>query len=151
VSSKPTTQGLWAFYRFQARVLWEWRPSRLAIVRRLFLSYLVACLALAITAALLAGMTIDSLSVLLVGGGLLTALTVVTGLFLEWLLVPLPLVVVQIALGDTVTVTRRSYVHPDVLAVPPTADLEGTAHEREQGGTEAEAVTLSLLTAGPRG
>lgn len=97
VSSNVTTQGLWAFYRFQARLLWEWRPSRLAIARRVFLSFVVACLALAITAALLAGMTIDSLAVLLVGGGLLTALTVVTGLFFEWLLVPLPLVVAQIA------------------------------------------------------
>ncbi|MGZ6372568.1 MAG: alkaline phosphatase family protein [Candidatus Limnocylindria bacterium] len=62
----------------------------------MLLSYAVACLALAITAALLAGMTIDSLAALLVAGALLTALTVTTGLLSEWLLVPLPLVVVQI-------------------------------------------------------
>jgi hypothetical protein len=30
--------------------MWEWRPNRLAIVRRAILSYLMACLALAITA-----------------------------------------------------------------------------------------------------
>jgi DNA topoisomerase I len=51
-------------------------------------------------------------------------------------------------LGDTVTVTRRSYVHPNVLAVAPTVDLEGTARPRERGLRDSEAVTLNMLTAG---
>ena len=43
--------GRWlAVYRLQARLMWEWRPTRLAILRRAILSYLGACLALAITA-----------------------------------------------------------------------------------------------------
>jgi len=42
-------------YRLQARLLWEWRPARFAILRRTVLSYVMACLALAITAAVLAG------------------------------------------------------------------------------------------------
>jgi len=47
----PADQGWVAFYRLQARLMWEWRPTRLAILRRAILSFLGACLALAITAA----------------------------------------------------------------------------------------------------
>jgi len=88
--------GLVAFYRLQAQLLWEWRASRLALLRRAFLSFVVACLALALTAAVLAGMKVDGLAALLIAGALLTALTGTTRLLSEWLLVPLPLVVVQI-------------------------------------------------------
>ena len=95
-ASALSNQGLVAFYRYHARLLWEWRPSRLAVLRRAFLSYVVACLALAITAAMLSGMTVDGLPELLVAGALLTALTGTARLLFEWLLVPLPLILVQL-------------------------------------------------------
>ena len=63
-----------ALYRLQARLMWEWRPTRLAIVRRTVLSYLMACLALALTAAILPGVRIDGPAPLLLAGLLLLAL-----------------------------------------------------------------------------
>jgi hypothetical protein len=50
-----TAHGWVAFYRLQARLMWEWRPTRLAILRRAILSFLGACLALAITAGVVPG------------------------------------------------------------------------------------------------
>jgi hypothetical protein len=41
--------------------MWEWRPARLALVRRVLLSYVGACLALAITTFVLPGLRIDGL------------------------------------------------------------------------------------------
>ena len=39
-----------AFYRDQARLIWEWRATRLSLIRRAVLSYLAAMAALLIVA-----------------------------------------------------------------------------------------------------
>jgi uncharacterized membrane protein YvlD (DUF360 family) len=87
---------LFAYYRLQARLLWEWRPTRLAILRRTVLSFLAACLALAVTAALLPGLGIDGLGPLLLAGLLLFALDSSSALVFHWLLVAWPIVVAQV-------------------------------------------------------
>ena len=83
-------------YRLQARLMWEWRPARLAILRRTVLSYLAACLALAVTAALLPGLRIDGLAALLLAGLILLALDSCADVFLQWLFVAQPIFVAQI-------------------------------------------------------
>jgi hypothetical protein len=72
--SAPPNRGLVAAYRLQARLMWEWRPARLALLRRASLSYVGACLALAITTFVLPGLRIDGLDALLVAGLLVLAL-----------------------------------------------------------------------------
>jgi uncharacterized membrane protein YvlD (DUF360 family) len=96
--SAPATRRLLAFYRLQARLMWEWRPTRLAILRRAILSLLVACLALAIADAVLPGLSVDGLAPLLLAGLLLVALDISSDLVLHWLLVPWPIFIAQ-ALG----------------------------------------------------
>lgn len=83
------------FYREQARLIWEWRAARLAVVRRSILGYVIACAALAIAAALVPGFTIHNLGELLVAGLLLTTFNAASRLFFFWLLAPLPIFVVQ--------------------------------------------------------
>ena len=104
-SRTPKVGGLWAvsrrviaFYRLQAQLAWEWRPTRLAILRRTVLTYLAACLALAITAGVLSGLTIGGLGPLLLAALLLLALDTISSVVLHWLLVPWPIFVAQ-ALG----------------------------------------------------
>jgi membrane-associated phospholipid phosphatase len=94
----PTARGLLAPYRLQARLMWEWRPTRLAIVRRAILAYLMACLALAIADAVVPGLSIDSLAVLLLAALLLLALDSFCAVVFHWLLVAWPIFVAQ-ALG----------------------------------------------------
>jgi uncharacterized membrane protein YvlD (DUF360 family) len=48
------------FYAEQIRVLWEWRGGRLALLRRLLITLIVATLSFAATAAILPRMTVDS-------------------------------------------------------------------------------------------
>src|SRR5450756_1313192 len=69
--------------------MWEWRPTRLAILRRTVLSYLGACLALAITAGVIPGLSIHGLAPLLLAGLVLLALdsssaVVFHGLLVGW-------------------------------------------------------------------
>jgi uncharacterized membrane protein YvlD (DUF360 family) len=85
-----------ASYRLQARLMWEWRPARLAILRRVVLSYLMACLALAVTAAMLPGLTIAGLGALLLVALLLRVLDSCSDVFFEWLLVARPIFFAQI-------------------------------------------------------
>ena len=47
-----------AFYRDQARLMWEWRATRLSLVRRAVLSYLGAIAALWIIAAISPDLTL---------------------------------------------------------------------------------------------
>ena len=75
--------------------MWEWRPTRLALVRRTVLSFLTACLALIITAAVLPGLRIDGPGPLLLAGLLLLALDASSALVLHWLLVAWPLLIPQ--------------------------------------------------------
>jgi uncharacterized membrane protein YvlD (DUF360 family) len=94
----PTDHGWVAFYRLQARLMWEWRPTRLAIVRRAVLSFLGACLALAITAGVVPELQVDGLAPLALAGLLLLALDSSLAVVLHGLLVGLPIFFAQ-ALG----------------------------------------------------
>ena len=81
----------------QAHLMWEWRPTRLAMIRRVILQFLVACLSLVATAAILPGLRIDGTAALLLGGALLATTNQATRLLGHWLLVRLPLIVVDAA------------------------------------------------------
>ena len=94
-AANTPARGLLASYRLQARLIWTWRPTRLAIVRRTALSYLGACLALAITAGLLTGLRIDGVGALLLAALLLLALDSAADIFLQWLFVSKPIFVAQ--------------------------------------------------------
>jgi uncharacterized membrane protein YvlD (DUF360 family) len=48
------------FYAEQIRVLWEWRGGRIALLKRLLITLIVATLSFAATAAILPRMTVDS-------------------------------------------------------------------------------------------
>ena len=92
----PTARGWVAFYRLQARLMWEWRPTRLAILRRTVLSFLGACLALAITAGVVPELQVDGLAPLALAGLLLLALDSTLAVILHGLLVGLPIFVAQV-------------------------------------------------------
>ncbi len=105
-------EGIVAFYREQAALMRAWRARPIALVRRAILSYAVACLALAVTSALLPGTRVTGLGTLLVAGLLLALLNGAARLLFLWLLIPVPLVVAQgaalvfqvaviVSLGDT--------------------------------------------------
>jgi uncharacterized membrane protein YvlD (DUF360 family) len=91
----PANRSLLAFYRLQARLGWEWRPTRLAMVRRSILAYFGACVALAITATLLSGLRIAGPAALLLAALLLLALDSFADVVLQWLFVARPVFVVQ--------------------------------------------------------
>jgi len=93
--SVRTDRSLIGFYRLQARLMWEWRPARLALVRRAILSYLMACLALAIATYVLPGLRIDGPTALLLAGFLLLVLDSSSDVLLQWLLVSFPILVAQ--------------------------------------------------------
>jgi uncharacterized membrane protein YvlD (DUF360 family) len=76
--------------------MWEWRPTRLAILRRTVLSFLGACLALAFTAGVIPGLSVDGLGTLLLAGLLLLALDSSLAVVLHGLLVRWPIVVAQV-------------------------------------------------------
>ena len=78
--------------------MWEWRPTRFAILRRAVLSYLGACLALAITAGVIPEMHVDGAAALLLAGLLLLLLDSGLAVLLHGLLVRRPIIVAQ-ALG----------------------------------------------------
>ncbi len=92
----PTAHGWTSFYGLQARLMWEWRPTRLAILRRTVLSYLGACLALAITAGVAPGLAVDGLGPLLLAALLLLALDSTLAVVLHGLLVGWPIFVAQV-------------------------------------------------------
>src|ERR1035437_6797658 len=100
----PTAHGWIAFYQLQARLMWEWRPTRLAILRRATLSFLGACLALAITAGGVPGLPGDrgaprpvgGLAPLLLACLILLALDSTLAVVLHGLLVGMPIFVAQL-------------------------------------------------------
>src|ERR1035437_10355025 len=93
--SGSSNRGLVASYRLQARLMWEWRPVRLALMRRALLSYVGACLALAITTFVLPGFRIDGLGALLLAGLLILVLDSSSDIVLQWLFVAWPIFVAQ--------------------------------------------------------
>jgi uncharacterized membrane protein YvlD (DUF360 family) len=67
--------GYWlAFYRDQARLIWEWRATRLSLVRRALLSYLAATAALLIIATISPDLTLGGPGALMLAALMLTAL-----------------------------------------------------------------------------
>ena len=120
--SAPPNRGLVAAYRLQARLMWEWRPARLALLRRAFLSYVGACLALAITTFVLPGLRIDGLDALLVAGLLVLALDSSSDIVLQWLFVAWPIFVAQ-----TIGLVVQVMAIIAVGRVVPGVSVEGTA------------------------
>ncbi len=53
-----TIRRLFGFYALQFRIIWEWRPGPRALIKRAILSFLIAFVALALTAAILPGISI---------------------------------------------------------------------------------------------
>jgi len=94
--SASRARGWLAFYRLQARLMWEWRPTRLAILRRALLSFLGACLALAITAGVVPELRVDGLVPLLLAGFLLLAIDSSLAVVLHGLLVGWPIFIAQV-------------------------------------------------------
>jgi uncharacterized membrane protein YvlD (DUF360 family) len=82
-------------YRLQAHLMWEWRPARLALLRRAILSYVGACVALAITTFVLPGLRVDGLGALLLAGLLMLVLDSSSDIVLQWLFVAWPIFVAQ--------------------------------------------------------
>lgn len=76
--------------------MWEWRPSRLAILRRTALSFAGACLALGVTDVLLPGLSIDGIAPLLLAGLALLVLDSTSAVAFHWLLVRWPILIAQI-------------------------------------------------------
>ena len=81
--------------KLQARLMWEWRPTRLAIVRRVILQFLVACLALAVTTLVVPGFHVYGLGTFALAGALLATVNAASRLLGHWILVRLPLLVVD--------------------------------------------------------
>jgi uncharacterized membrane protein YvlD (DUF360 family) len=76
--------------------MWAWRPSRLAILRRAVLSFVGACLALAITAGVVPEVRVSGLGPLLIASLLLVILDSALAVVLHGVLVRLPILVAQV-------------------------------------------------------
>ena len=129
----------------QARLMWEWRPTRFAVLRRTVLGFVVACLALALTAWVLPGLQVDGLGALVLGGALLAAANAAAGLTGHWLFVRLPILVVQVAgfavefVGILVVGRVVPGIHVDSLATA----LVGTLLLTLLNGFLADVVSVS--------
>lgn len=86
-----------AFYRDQARLIWEWRATRLSLVRRALLSFVAAAAALLIVATISPNLTLGGPGTLLLAALLLTALNALGRPALLLVLSPLPAIVVPVA------------------------------------------------------
>jgi uncharacterized membrane protein YvlD (DUF360 family) len=95
-NSAPAGNRWLAFYRMQARLMWEWRPTRQAVLRRTFLSYVGACVALAITASVIPGLSVHGLAPLLLAALLLVAIDSTSALVLHGLLVGWAIFIAQV-------------------------------------------------------
>ena len=85
------------FYREQARLYWQWRATRLALVRRVLLSWIAAGLALLIVATVSSNLTLDGPVSLVVAALSLAVLNLLARPFLLLALSPLPAFTVQVA------------------------------------------------------
>jgi uncharacterized membrane protein YvlD (DUF360 family) len=87
---------LLAFYRDQARLIWEWRATRLSLVRRSLLSYVAAGAALLIIATISPDLTLGGPGALLLAALMLTALNALGRPALLLVLSPLPAITVAV-------------------------------------------------------
>jgi uncharacterized membrane protein YvlD (DUF360 family) len=139
------THGSLAFYRQQARLMWDWRPTRMAIGRRAVLSYLGACLALAITAGVIPEMYVDGLGSLALAGLFLLALDSALAVVLHGLLVRWPIFVAQ-ALGlaaQVAAIMVLGQVLPGVHVGDPAAAAWGAVLLTVLNSLFAELVAVS--------
>lgn len=125
--SASTGRGRLALFRLEARLMWEWRPTRLTLLRRAVLSYLLACLALAITTFVLAGLSIDGPRPLLLGALLLLLLDGCSAMILQLLLVGQPIFAAQAGgLGiQVLAIVVIGRVVPGVRVDGPTTAIAG--------------------------
>ncbi len=86
-----------AFYADQARLIWEWRSTRLALVRRALLTLVASALALEIVATLSPNLTLGGPEALLLAALLLTILNAIARPILLLVLSPFPVIVLQVA------------------------------------------------------
>jgi uncharacterized membrane protein YvlD (DUF360 family) len=125
-----------AFYRDQARLYWQWRATRLALLRRVLLSWIAAGLALLIVVATSSNLTIDGPAALVVAALALAVLNLLARPILLLALSPLPAFTVQVAelLVETVIVLAIGRFVPGV----------GVAN---MGAAIWDAVALTILNA----
>ena len=125
--------------------MWEWRPTRFAMVRRTVLSFVVACLALAGTAWVLPGLTVDGLGPLVLGGALLAAANAASGLIGHWVFVRLPILVIQVAglLVQFLVILIVGRVVPGVHVDDLATALEGALLLTLLNGFLADVVSVS--------
>ncbi len=141
-------RGWIAFYRLQARLMWDWRPPRLALLRRSVLSFLGACLALAVADAVLPDLTIDGLGPLLLAGLLLLIMDGSLAVVRHGLLVGWPIVVSQ-ALG--VVVQFAAVVTLDAIEEFHPGLVEGLAHHPGVGALAGRTAAGHMLVSGADG
>jgi uncharacterized membrane protein YvlD (DUF360 family) len=124
------------FYRDQARLYWQWRATRLALLRRVLLSWVAAGLALLIVAMISSNLTIDGPVSLVVAALSLAVLNLLARPLLLLALSPLPAFTVQVAelLVEIVIVLAIGRFVPGV----------GVAN---MGAAIWDAVTLTILNA----
>ena len=96
-SSGHRLSGAVAFYRDQARLIWEWRAKRLALARRAVFSYVATAAALWLISSLSHDLTIQDPRTLLVAAFLLTVLNAAARPVLLLALSPLPGLAMQLA------------------------------------------------------
>ncbi len=98
VAASRWSPAFWsAFYRDQARLIREWRATRLSLVRRAILSYLATVAAVLIVSTLSPDLTIDGPTTLLLAALALTVLNAVARPVLLLVLSPLPAIAVPLA------------------------------------------------------
>ena len=85
-----------AFYRDQARLIWEWRATRLALIRRAALAYVAAVAALLIVAAASPDLVLGGPGALLLAALMLMVLNSAARPLLLLVLSPLPAIVTPI-------------------------------------------------------
>ena len=95
--NRPSPSFWLAFYRDQARLIWEWRATRLSLIRRALLSYLAAMAAIAVVAAVSGDLTVDGPLALLLAALMLTILNALARPALLLGLSPLPAIAVPLA------------------------------------------------------
>jgi len=86
-----------AFYRDQARLIWEWRATRMSLIRRAILSFLAAMASILVVATFSGDLTLDGPQALVLAALALTLLNALARPALLLLLSPLPAIAVPIA------------------------------------------------------
>jgi uncharacterized membrane protein YvlD (DUF360 family) len=86
-----------ALYRDQARLIWEWRATRMSLIRRGLLSYLAAIASILVVATYSGDLTVDGPRALVLAALVLTGANAVARPALLLALAPLPTIAVQLA------------------------------------------------------